>query len=328
MNSLRDRGSPAHGWMNDRQALRRGKGVTDQASQARRQLDRTRYQQRITSDNLYPCKVFQLPDSLRIFHNADDWRRVRVRGPGNGSDHAGYPYGPYSDIYLGGENPPQDSSTVILGSNWHEVIVPIEDGSASEGYEVFYSIVIPVGGQGISGVTINDSSEGFCFGKVGQSPQMVTIMETGETYSDYTNLIQDPNSYRKRMALVSAQLGLNPIFVPGLGPIGATINQEAIDLIGLAPATVTGLSATGINFRGPYDSSTRYYAGDVVYDDRSESPDWGGGGTVTMRYLSWYAPQAGVSIYCPTTLFGPLINIDPAGHSPDPWIILSRSKMP
>lgn len=339
LNSSRDRGSPAHGWKNDRQALRRGNGVTQQASQIRRELDRTAYQQRKTTSGLYPFKVYQYPDELRMFHNADDWRRVRVRGPGgilpdlaitaSGTDHC---VDPYSDNYLSGESPPIDSSTFVLGANWHEVIVPIQ--VSTEAYEILYSLVIPVGGQGVAGVTVNDSSGGFCFGKIGENPQTVTIIETGETYSDSTNLIQDYNSYRKRIATVNANPGINPVYVQNDPWIqssitsGTLIVQQAADLTGMAPAIVTGLSASGTNFRGAYDAAARYYAGDVVYDDRSESPDWGGGGTVTMRYLSWYAPQAGVSIYCPTTLFGPMVNISPSGHSPDPWVILSRSKMP
>lgn len=333
LNSPLDRSAPRHSWKNDVQSARRGRGLTNQISQLRSQLARERYQQRLTSEGMFPFKIYNFPKNMRRFQNDNDWRRIKVRGNGTLSFNIWPSQGildrgtdetiePWSDVFLSvNEQLPSDASTVT--ASWHEVVVP--DGGP---YAVIYQSVLPITGQ--LGIVNNDSTIGICLEVAANN---TIILLSGETFDNSLNPTDSP--YRKTLGVVYAVNGVltirqlsdhvSDVAEPSAFFTGGGGDWSNPTVFGPYPYLTTERRT---RMRGKYHSSLPYYYGDIVYDDREETNALGDSGTYTYRYLSIYiANDDDTSAYSPFTLLGPMINVAPSTHSPDPWFTLSRSKI-
>lgn len=295
LQSPRESGSVFRGWKRMQQTRNRDQQITQALGSLYRQTSRDIRPAQAFSP-LFPFAVYQFPNQLRNFIPTNASKRFKVRGgalaPFNsgfaamaGTDGSVYPI---VQTYLSGtiEIPPDDAT--LISDTWHEVVVP-QDGNT---YYFWSSLCL----------NTEDATQGVVFGKLNTSG---LSMQSGNIINDPWPTFPNNDPYHTVIAQISSEPG--QVY---------TIEQFVKDNIIFwrnGPDNV-GQGMMPMFFRGQYDSSKYYFAGDVVRVGTI------GTGNFLSTYMYW--PEAVSSSY--PIEDGPILNIDPTTHTPDPWLLLSQ----
>lgn len=322
LHSVRESGSAAKQWQRTEPLRRQIDSLTNSIGQMRRTIGTMRRGGNSFA-SLHPFKLYQFPTWMRNYHPSDEWRRCKVRfgylitpeyqpplggawgggyntvrGCDNGSDFPNY--GPEEEVFLtGSEIPPNDSTAA--STSWHEIVVP-DDGNT---YYVWLSVCADamLGTPGFDFV--------ICYGT---SAVNCTELYTGTTVTDpwpaFTGVSATPTSDPYHFLIGSlkannttASLTINQFIYDNLF-FGGTALQQALSYSG-------GLS---MRFRGEFDAAQYYYAGDIVMKTSTD---------FIQEYILFPKdPHDGGTYYFGK---GPVVGVDPATNSPEPWLLKSNS---
>lgn len=281
------------------------RGINETTSALYRTFSRpTRPQQALSA--LYPFKVYQFPMALRNFLPSDAQLRFKVRGggigtfPGSSAPTPGTDGSVLPDVqaYLTGtvEIPPNDST--LISSSWHEFIAP-QDGNPTE---VWLSRCL----------NTEPLSDGIC---VGRTNTAAISLQTGNTVNDPWVTFPTSDPYHILLAEITAPQG---------GPY--TVVQHIYDHI--VTSRFTTSAGVGVNsesemyYCGAYDSSAKYFVGDVVQVVLS-GMGVGAGGDFLIDFI--YRPGIGSAFPIKN---GPISGINPMTNSPDPWQVFCGGQLP
>jgi hypothetical protein len=272
----------------------------------------------------HPFKIYQFPARLRKFHNADDARRIKVRGgmvnylTALGTDYVfsgnldADPYNP-NDFGIGTSQVlPTDASAVVPGVGgydalgWNEFIVP-DDGN---NYEVWFTWVDSeaepaTGNQHGIMVGTYDLDAGSYANAVSLATGSVVATTCYQGFTDPLNI---------RIGVVAIESGKLRILQELVAPPLLWTHRPPY-------ADVAAGNLPVIQFeRGAYDASANYFCGDAVTVSDS---GW-------LYHFIYNPPLLGgtagsTSAYHPFNLRGALVGVDPLTNNPDPWVMLSKS---
>lgn len=329
---LSARNSPGQAWKSQRHDAIRSEKHTANVSQIQKQL--ARLERRNSAGNgMHPFKIYNFPSSLRRFHNADDWRRFKVRDAdirllgsvaansvwgsdlltGSGTSNLyGDTYGLFEITQIPPTSNIQTNSDGLF-SSWNEISIPVDHRN----YIFWLCWILPT--AGMDGVTLNNRPFGIavCPEDDLTKAKIMLTLETFDATSIWLNL-PFSDAYNQYIGSVMIDDGLFAGLFPGWPQISITQHLATnIELTG-SPYGTAGGSKINQNFRGDYNALFHYYVGDVVTIDYADSS------AVHSIYQYIYDPPAD-SIYHPINIPGRMSGVSPNGNSPDPWKMLSKS---
>lgn len=313
--SGRDPGSLGHLWKPVSHHAERGNQNTNNTGALQRQISKNanQYAQAVAT-RIHPFQIYQFPSKFRRFHNADDWTRFKVRwgqwerlgsstpypSPDAQSVQGTDSIAVNAEVYLTGDTtaprqiPPSDDRQIDPNTGfWNEFACPT-DGN----YTYFWLTVA-------NGDTSSDAL-GNVLLAAGDSPTGATDMYGGNTFDDHWDVFPLNDAYHLMIGYVSFY---NNQWI---------INQRVSSSV--YPTGMPAVAGIGsrflVNFRGTYSGAIAYFYGDVV--TKTET-------VVLDNYLVQYYYN-GESLAYPY-YDGPITGIDPTTNTPDPWVMISKSKI-
>lgn len=318
LRSPLDSDSRSHQWKHLDLTFKQSRALTDQSSQIRQQIGIRRRGPGVPSIS-HPFQLYQFPIHLRRFIPADAAWRVKVRmglvldhgGSGSGDfwyrldrvygtdnvesgESAGITMPSIKDTWTSAEEIiPNDDTTI--GPSWHEVVVP------QDGLEYYFWVTYFYSGPGLSDVMF------------GHDNTDCLDMATGATG------INDPwpsFPYDDPYHRLIGKAVVGPTFENGFTTKVLTLCQYAFDNISFTCGGFSGSGGHAIGpatprFMGAYSANQHYYQSDIVTVDSTD---------FISQFIYWYPDATAYPISG-----GPIINIDPTTHTPDPWMLLSQS---
>lgn len=311
--SRRESQAANHYWKAIRDANSRGTSLTGSVAQLQRQVAKIQNNNQALS-RMHPFKIYQFPSYMRNYHPANEALRLKVRAglieyPNGGREtlqgtdfYAGYisPFDSPMDWEMyttPSEHPPMDAT--LLSTSWHEVVMP-SDGTAC----YFWASLI--GGFNFGGIP-------SCQLMFGTNPSNATCLSNGITGSDTWASFPNNDPYHVLIGGAMYQISPYATDIPQV-----QIFQYVRDTIRFN-LNVPGASGNIVypvgpsRFIGEWSAAGSYFAGDVVTKTSAN---------FVVTYM--LAPPVGTAY---SIFSGPIQNIDPATHSPDPWLLLGNSSL-
>lgn len=265
-------------------------------------------------DGMHPFKIYNYPAELRRFVNDDDFRRFKVRsgevwfGPtwdagtnaALGTDQSTYLHGnPFGNEPNRSQTPPTDATQI--SALWNEISIPA-DGNL---YYFWYSTCL-------SGLLSSGNTHGVL---VGASASTATSLETGQTglTDPYFDSFPVDDPYRKIIGSVLVPTS----DLASYYYVGTPYVQQIANTSMHFPAVQTSKGVGRTALRGLYSATVKYYCGDIVYKDVTS------GGRTKRTLYQYFADTTIPSVYPPR--LGPILAVDPAVSTPDPWLAISTS---
>lgn len=312
LSSLRDRNSLLSAWKDQKSSSAQTDKATSVLSQTSSRVAKLS-RQRNATNGMHPFKIYQFPSSQRVFQNADDWQRFKVRGgnvlfgtnhssrvqPALGTDQSSYIFGNnFGDELLRSQTLP--TTNAQIAALWNEIVVPA-DGNQ---YYFWYSVCL-------NGLLSSGSNHGLLFGLSSTTATSMETGQTGLTDPHWTTFPYD-DPYRKVIGSVLIPTAtVSPLYIANVPYVTQKINGD----IEIANAFTVSVEGPPVVWRSLYDAARYYFVGDQVYRLTTT-----GGKTIRSVYV--YAPDAG-SAYLSS--FGPIAGVDPNTNTPDPWQLVSKS---
>lgn len=328
LDSPRESSSIFHGWKRERSSINRGEALTSGMSQLQRQISKIKKVQYPYSD-MHPFKIYQFPSWLRQFQPPDAWKRVMVRSGGVDIGNGTYPAAgilnqtpvPYGcDLFSAGLAYNNLSQLLFGGVDTEQFLnngqTPPKDGTAFQSLGGLGEIIIPDDGNKcaiwISMCGLAQGTDVYPVILYGESPTSCTSLWDGTVGADPWPGFPDNDPYHFLIGYAWTNRGYG---IPSYNK-GITIQQVLFTNVqtNISGSTSAGGQGTvGVRFKGEYSAVTYYWAGDEVTKTGTD---------FTQKYLLFPKdPGHGGSHWFGT---GPVLNLDPATNSPDPWLLVGN----